>query len=162
MTFLLSLFKFIGWKTLLVGIIVVVLGCWIAYYKHKITDLELTNTELHTELLVTQQKLAASQVEVEIARHQQDVEEKAKLAINDRLTKCYQQVVEHAKSLKEIDNIMNTTEDPGTSPEGTVEAQPTVEDTETTTVTVPSITSYQNLKGLEFMNKQIDRIQTKE
>jgi hypothetical protein len=162
MTFLLSLFKFIGWKTLLVGIIVVVLGCWIAYYKYKIVELELTNTELHKELLVTQQKLIASQEEVEIARHQQDVEEKAKLAINDRLTKCYQQVVEHAKSLKEIDNIMNTTEDPGTSPEGTVEAQPTVEDTETTTVTVPSITSYQNLKGLEFMNKQIDRIQTKE
>lgn len=162
MTFLLSLFKFIGWKTLLVGIIVVVLGCWIAYQRYKIVELELTNTEIHKELLVTQQKLIASQEEVEIARHQQDVEEKAKLAINDRLTKCYQQVVEHAKSLKEIDNIMNTTEDPGTSPEGTVEAQPTVEDTETTTVTVPSITSYQNLKGLEFMNKQIDRIQTKE
>lgn len=162
MTFLLSLFKFIGWKTLLVGIIVVVLGCWIAYYKYKIVELELTNTELHKEILVTQQKLIASQEEVEIDRHQQDVEEKAKLAINDRLTKCYQQVVEHAKSLKEIDNIMNTTEDPGTSPEETVEAQPTVEDTEATTVTVPSITSYQNLKGLEFMNKQIDRIQTKE
>ena len=57
---------------------------------------------------------------------------------------------------------MNTTEDPGTSPEETMEAQPTVEDTEAATVTVPSITSYQNLKGLEFMNKQIDRIQTKE
>lgn len=149
-----TLLKSIPLKYLCLGIVVIGLSVALAWQTYTKKDLELELTKANATIEQYEAAVDALQKTTQVAQQKADMAQEETADINHRLSKCYVQLEETRKSLDVIDSIMNNPDDPADATEnsegGTVTpapAQPFI-----------PITASQAKRGLEFVNKQLERV----
>jgi predicted RNase H-like nuclease (RuvC/YqgF family) len=129
-------------KTFKIGAVVVVIAAvliLISCQREKINDLSNTVERQQTQIATLNKTIESYQAKVELSDSQS-------AAINDKLSDCYLQITRMTESMNEIDEIMKLEEE---------------EDTPTQVAPVkdaPKINKTQSKAGLDFVNKQIQRL----
>lgn len=140
--------KGFGVKNTFFTLIIVALISMLGVTHCQKASIEKELIETKNLLDTTKLKLAQSESLVNAKDSELNIKESTIDQINTNLSKCYLQYKEHVASVKEIDEIMNLNEE--------------VEKDQTEVVATPNytpITSQQMKLGLDFVNRQIDRIQ---
>lgn len=129
-------------KTFKIGAVVVVIAAvliLISCQREKINDLSSTVERQQTQIATLNKTIESYQAKVELSDSQS-------AAINDKLSDCYLQITRMSESMNEIDEIMKLEEKEDTSSQ----VAP-VKD-------APKINKTQSKAGLDFVNKQIQRL----
>lgn len=127
-------------KYVVFGAIVVVLGLYCYYLRNEVKSLKLEIVQYEATVSNLNETIATKNDTIDVAKADTDIS-------NDRLKSCYLQLKEVQSAQREIDDIMSDTK------EENIEEKST-----DVTVVKPSVTQHQEKRGLEFVNKQLQRI----
>ena len=127
-------------KYVVFGAIVAVLGLYCHYLRNEVKSLKLEIVQYEATVSNLNETIATKNDTIDVAKADTNIS-------NDRLKSCYLQLKEVQSAQREIDDIMSDTK------EENVEEKST-----DVTVVKPSVTQHQEKRGLEFVNKQLQRI----
>ena len=127
-------------KYVVFGAIAVVLGLYCYYLRNEVKSLKLEIVQYEATVSNLNATIATKNDTIDVAKADTDIS-------NDRLKDCYLQLKEVQSAQKEIDDIMSDTK------EEIIEDKSSVE-----IIKKPSVTQHQEKRGLEFVNKQLQRI----
>lgn len=127
-------------KYVVFGILLSVLGLYCYYLRNEVKSLKLEIVQYEATVSNLNETIATKNDTIDVAKADTDIS-------NDRLKACYLQLKEVQSAQREIDDIMSDTK------EENVEEKSTV-----VSVVKPSVTQHQEKRGLEFVNKQLQRI----
>ena len=127
-------------KYVVFGILLSVLGLYCYYLRNEVKSLKLEIVQYEATVSNLNATIATKNDTIDVAKADTDIS-------NDRLKSCYLQLKEVQSAQREIDDIMSDTK------EEDVEEKSTA-----VTVVKPSVTQHQEKRGLEFVNKQLQRI----
>ena len=127
-------------KYVVFGILLSVLGLYCYYLRNEVKSLKLEIVQYEATVSNLNETIATKNDTIDVAKADTDIS-------NDRLKSCYLQLKEVQSAQREIDDIMSDTK------EENVEEKST-----DVTVVKPSVTQHQEKRGLEFVNKQLQRI----
>ena len=127
-------------KYVVFGAIVAVLGLYCYYLRNEVKSLKLEIVQYEATVSNLNETIATKNDTIDVAKADTDIS-------NDRLKSCYLQLKEVQSAQREIDDIMSDTK------EENIEEKST-----DVTVVKPSVTQHQEKRGLEFVNKQLQRI----
>ena len=127
-------------KYVVFGILLSVLGLYCYYLRNEVKSLKLEIVQYEATISNLNETIATKNDTIDVAKADTDIS-------NDRLKSCYLQLKEVQSAQREIDDIMSDTK------EEDVEEKST-----DVVITKPSVTQHQEKRGLEFVNKQLQRI----
>lgn len=127
-------------KYVVFGILLSILGLYCYYLRNEVKPLKLEIVQYEATVSNLNETIATKNDTIDVAKADTDIS-------NDRLKSCYLQLKEVQSAQREIDDIMSDTK------EENIEEKST-----DVTVVKPSITQHQEKRGLEFVNKQLQRI----
>lgn len=127
-------------KYVVFGILLLVLGLYCYYLRNEVKSLKLEIVQYEATVSNLNETIATKNDTIDVAKADTDIS-------NDRLKSCYLQLKEVQSAQREIDDIMSDTK------EENVEEKSTA-----VSVVKPSVTQHQEKRGLEFVNKQLERI----
>lgn len=127
-------------KYVVFGILLSILGLYCYYLRNEVKSLKLEIVQYEATVSNLNETIATKNDTIDVAKADTDIS-------NDRLKSCYLQLKEVQSAQREIDDIMSDTK------EENIEEKST-----DVTVVKPSITQHQEKRGLEFVNKQLQRI----
>ena len=127
-------------KYVVFGAIVAVLGLYCYYLRNEVKSLKLEIVQYEATVSNLNATIATKNDTIDVAKADTGIS-------NDRLKDCYLQLKEVQSAQKEIDDIMSDTKEENIEDKSSVE-----------TVKKPSVTQHQEKRGLEFVNKQLQRI----
>ena len=127
-------------KYVVFGAIVAVLGLYCYYLRNEVKSLKLEIVQYEATVSNLNATIATKNDTIDVAKADTGIS-------NDRLKDCYLQLKEVQSAQKEIDDIMSDTK------EEIIEDKSSVE-----IIKKPSVTQHQEKRGLEFVNKQLQRI----
>ena len=127
-------------KYVVFGILLSVLGLYCYCLRNEVKSLKLEIVQYEATVSNLNETIATKNDTIDVAKADTNIS-------NDRLKSCYLQLKEVQSAQREIDDIMSDTK------EEKVEEKST-----DVTVVKPSVTQHQEKRGLEFVNKQLQRI----
>ena len=127
-------------KYVVFGILLSVLGLYCYYLRNEVKSLKLEIVQYEATVSNLNATIATKNDTIDVAKADTGIS-------NDRLKDCYLQLKEVQSAQKEIDDIMSDTKEENIEDKSTVE-----------TIEKPSVTQHQEKRGLEFVNKQLQRI----
>ena len=127
-------------KYVVFGILLSVLGLYCYYLRNEVKSLKLEIVQYEATVSNLNETIATKNDTIDVAKADTDIS-------NDRLKSCYLQLKEVQSAQREIDDIMNDTKEEDMKEKSTDVA-----------ITKPSVTQHQEKRGLEFVNKQLQRI----
>lgn len=127
-------------KYVVFGILLSVLGLYCYYLRNEVKSLKLEIVQYEATVSNLNETIATKNDTIDVAKADTNIS-------NDRLKSCYLQLKEVQSAQREIDDIMSDTK------EEDVEEKSTA-----VTIVKPSVTQHQEKRGLEFVNKQLQRI----
>lgn len=127
-------------KYVVFGILLSVLGLYCFYLRNEVKTLKLEIVQYEATVSNLNETIATKNDTIDVAKADTDIS-------NDRLKSCYLQLKEVQSAQREIDDIMSDTK------EEDVEEKST-----DVIVKKPTVTQHQEKRGLEFVNKQLQRI----
>lgn len=127
-------------KYVVFGILLSALGLYCYYLRNEVKSLKSEIVQYEATVSNLNATIATKNDTIDVAKADTDIS-------NDRLKSCYLQLKEVQSAQREIDDIMSDTK------EENVEEKST-----DVTVVKPSVTQHQEKRGLEFVNKQLQRI----
>ena len=127
-------------KYVVFGILLSVLSLYCYYLRNEVKSLKLEIVQYEATISNLNETIATKNDTIDVAKADTGIS-------NDRLKDCYLQLKEVQSAQKEIDDIMSDTK------EENVEEKST-----DVSVVKPSVTQHQEKRGLEFVNKQLQRI----
>lgn len=127
-------------KYVVFGILLSVLGLYCYYLRNEVKSLKLEIVQYEATVSNLNATIATKDDTIDVAKADTGIS-------NDRLKDCYLQLKEIQSAQKEIDDIMSDTKKENIEDKSSVE-----------TIKKPSVTQHQEKRGLEFVNKQLQRI----
>ena len=127
-------------KYVVFGILLSVLGLYCYYLRNEVKSLKLEIVQYEATVSNLNETIATKNDTIDVAKADTDIS-------NDRLKSCYLQLKEVQSAQREIDDIMSDTKEEDMKEKST-----------DVTVVKPSVTQHQEKRGLEFVNKQLQRI----
>ena len=127
-------------KYVVFGTIVAVLGLYCYYLRNEVKSLKLEIVQYEATVSNLNATIANKNDTIDVAKADTGIS-------NDRLKDCYLQLKEVQSAQREIDDIMSDTKEENIEEKSTAVA-----------ITKPSVTQHQEKRGLEFVNKQLQRI----
>ena len=122
------------------GILLVGMSLYCYYLRNEVKSLKLEIVQYEATVSNLNATIASKNDTIDVAKADTDIS-------NDRLKDCYLQLKEVQSAQKEIDDIMSDTKEENIEDKSSVE-----------TIKKPSVTQHQEKRGLEFVNKQLQRI----
>ena len=127
-------------KYVVFGILLSVLCLYCYYLRNEVKSLKLEIVQYEATVSNLNATIATKNDTIDVAKADTGIS-------NDRLKDCYLQLKEVQSAQKEIDDIMSDTKEENIEDKSSVE-----------TIKKPSVTQHQEKRGLEFVNKQLQRI----
>ena len=127
-------------KYVVFGILLAVLGLYCYYLRNEVKSLKLEIVQYEATVSNLNATIATKNDTIDVAKADTNIS-------NDRLKSCYLQLKEVQSAQREIDDIMSDTKEENIEEKSTAVA-----------ITKPSVTQHQEKRGLEFVNKQLQRI----
>ena len=127
-------------KYVVFGILLSVLSLYCYYLRNEVKSLKLEIVQYEATVSNLNATIATKNDTIDVAKADTSIS-------NDRLKDCYLQLKEVQSAQKEIDDIMSDTKEENIEDKSSVE-----------TIKKPSVTQHQEKRGLEFVNKQLQRI----
>ena len=127
-------------KYVVFGILLSVLCLYCYYLRNEVKSLKLEIVQYEATVSNLNATIATKNDTIDVAKADTSIS-------NDRLKDCYLQLKEVQSAQKEIDDIMSDTKEENIEDKSSVE-----------TIKKPSVTQHQEKRGLEFVNKQLQRI----
>ena len=127
-------------KYVVFGILLSVLGLYCYYLRNEVKSLKLEIVQYEATVSNLNATIANKNDTIDVAKADTSIS-------NGRLKDCYLQLKEVQSAQKEIDDIMSDTKEENIEDKSSV-----------VTVKKPSVTQHQEKRGLEFVNKQLQRI----
>lgn len=127
-------------KYVVFGILLSVLGLYCYYLRNEVKSLKLEIVQYEATISNLNETIATKNDTIDVAKADTDIS-------NDRLKSCYLQLKEVQSAQREIDDIMSDTKE-----------EDVKEKSIAVSIVKPSVTQHQEKRGLEFVNKQLQRI----
>ena len=127
-------------KYVVLGILLSVLGLYCYYLRNEVKSLKLEIVQYEATVSNLNATIANKNDTIDVAKADTNIS-------NDRLKSCYLQLKEVQSAQREIDDIMSDTKEEDMKEKST-----------DVTVVKPSVTQHQEKRGLEFVNKHLQRI----
>lgn len=127
-------------KYVVFGILLVGMSLYCYYLRNEVKSLKLEIVQYEATVSNLNATIATKNDTIDVAKADTGIS-------NDRLKDCYLQLKEVQSAQKEIDDIMSDTKEENIEDKSSVE-----------TIKKPSVTQHQEKRGLEFVNKQLQRI----
>ena len=127
-------------KYVVFGILLSVLCLYCYYLRNEVKSLKLEIVQYEATVSNLNATIATKNDTIDVAKADTSIS-------NDRLKDCYLQLKEVQSAQKEIDDIMSDTKEENIEDKSSVEI-----------IKKPSVTQHQEKRGLEFVNKQLQRI----
>ena len=127
-------------KYVVFGILLLGLGLYCYYLRNEVKSLKLEIVQYEATVSNLNATIATKNDTIDVAKADTSIS-------NGRLKDCYLQLKEVQSAQKEIDDIMSDTKEENIEDKSSVE-----------TIKKPSVTQHQEKRGLEFVNKQLQRI----
>lgn len=127
-------------KYVVFGILLSALGLYCYYLRNEVKSLKLEIVQYEATVSNLNATIATKNDTIDVAKADTDIS-------NNRLKSCYLQLKEVQSAQREIDDIMSDTKEENVEDKSSVE-----------TIKKPNVTQHQEKRGLEFVNKQLQRI----